>query len=128
METRRVNKVGAIRYGNEPIFISTALTGWSVGLEPCAQGTYNVWASAVGPVGPDERQLQANQPRGRSSKGGGMSSPRPPRGAPKTGPRPYAPGREGRSQTPRPGAALPLFGTAVEPPSGDNDNDNTVNP
>jgi putative transposase len=43
METRRVGKVGTIRYGKQPIFISTALAGWSVGLERWAPGRYNLY-------------------------------------------------------------------------------------
>jgi transposase InsO family protein len=43
MDTRRVGKVGNIRYGEQPIFISSALAGWSVGLERFSQGTYNVY-------------------------------------------------------------------------------------
>jgi len=43
METRRVNRVGLIGYGAQQFFISTALTGWSVGLEHCADGKHNVY-------------------------------------------------------------------------------------
>ena len=43
MDSRRVGKVGTIRCGQEPIFISTALAGWSVGLERFSEGTYNVY-------------------------------------------------------------------------------------
>lgn len=43
MQTRRVAKVGMIGWGNQHIFISTALAGWSVGLEPCGQAKYNVY-------------------------------------------------------------------------------------
>lgn len=42
MEPRRVSHIGTIRYENHRIFISTALAGWSVGLEPCGQDKYNV--------------------------------------------------------------------------------------
>lgn len=42
MQTRRVMAAGHIWYGNQPIFISTALSGWSVGLEPAQQGRFNV--------------------------------------------------------------------------------------
>jgi len=42
MEPRRVSKVGTIRYGKHEIFISTALAGWSVGLEPCEPAKLNV--------------------------------------------------------------------------------------
>ena len=43
MEPRRVNKVGAIRHASNWIFISTAVSGWSVGLEPCEQSKWNVY-------------------------------------------------------------------------------------
>jgi hypothetical protein len=42
METRRVQATGHIRFADHSLFISSALTGWSVGLEPCQQGKFNV--------------------------------------------------------------------------------------
>jgi len=42
MEARRVKATGHIHYGKHSIFISTALSGWSVGLEPCEQRKFNV--------------------------------------------------------------------------------------
>jgi putative transposase len=42
MEPRRVKVTGHIHYGKHSIFISTALSGWSVGLEPGGQGKFNV--------------------------------------------------------------------------------------
>jgi putative transposase len=42
MEPRRVNATGYIHYANHSIFISTALSGWSVGLEPCEEAKFNV--------------------------------------------------------------------------------------
>ena len=42
MEPRRVKVTGHIHYGKHSIFISTALSGWSVGLEPSGQGKFNV--------------------------------------------------------------------------------------
>jgi transposase InsO family protein len=42
MESRRVKSTGYIHYGKHLIFISTALSGWSVGLEPCCPGKFNV--------------------------------------------------------------------------------------
>ena len=42
MEPRRVSNVGTIHYGKHRIFISTALSGWSVGLERCKQRKFNV--------------------------------------------------------------------------------------
>src|SRR5262245_6254645 len=42
MEARRVKSTGHIHYGKHSVFISTALSGWSVGLEPCDQARFNV--------------------------------------------------------------------------------------
>jgi transposase InsO family protein len=42
MEPRRVKSTGHIHYGNQSIFISSALSGWSVGLEFCEPGKFNV--------------------------------------------------------------------------------------
>jgi transposase InsO family protein len=43
METRKVAKWGSISWGSRLVFISGALAGWSVGLEPCGEGKHNVW-------------------------------------------------------------------------------------
>lgn len=43
MEPRRVQKTGHIHYGKHNLFISTALAGWSVGLELCERGKFNVY-------------------------------------------------------------------------------------
>lgn len=43
LQTRRVVKKGTICWGHQDIFISTALAGWSVGLEPCGQAKYQVY-------------------------------------------------------------------------------------
>jgi len=42
MEARRVQSTGYIRYAGQGIFISTALAGWSVGLEPGPDGKFNL--------------------------------------------------------------------------------------
>jgi putative transposase len=42
MDARRVKTTGEISYGKQLIFISTALCGWSVGLEPFEPGKFNV--------------------------------------------------------------------------------------
>jgi transposase InsO family protein len=42
MQARRVQSTGDISWGGHPLFISAALSGWSVGLEPAAQGKFNV--------------------------------------------------------------------------------------
>ena len=43
MESRKVAKWGSISWGSQFVFISGALAGWSVGLEPCNEGKHNVW-------------------------------------------------------------------------------------
>lgn len=43
MQTRRVLKWGSISWAKQAVFISSALAGWSVGLQPGAQGKYDVW-------------------------------------------------------------------------------------
>jgi putative transposase len=42
-ETRRVNKVGEIAWRHQRVFISTALAGWSVGLQPAKPDLWEVW-------------------------------------------------------------------------------------
>ena len=42
-ETRRVNKVGEISWRHQQVFISTALAGWSVGLQPAKPDLWEVW-------------------------------------------------------------------------------------
>jgi hypothetical protein len=47
-QSRRVSRTtGEIKYGNELIFISSALGGWSVGLKPCENGKVEVWFSQL---------------------------------------------------------------------------------
>jgi len=43
MESRKVAKWGSISWGSRLVFISGALAGWSVGLEPCGDGRHHVW-------------------------------------------------------------------------------------
>jgi putative transposase len=43
MRRLKVNAIGSIRWKTKLIFLSTALAGWSVGLEPCADGNWAVW-------------------------------------------------------------------------------------
>jgi len=42
-ETRRVNQVGEIGWKHQRVFISTALAGWSVGLQPAKPDLWEVW-------------------------------------------------------------------------------------
>lgn len=43
MRRLKVGRTGGIRWKKKLIFISTALSGWSVGLEPCTDGNWAVW-------------------------------------------------------------------------------------
>jgi len=43
MESRKVAKWGSISWSSRLVFISNALAGWSVGLEPGSDGRHNVW-------------------------------------------------------------------------------------
>jgi hypothetical protein len=43
MRRLKVNAIGSIRWKTQLVFLSTALAGWSVGLEPLAQGNWAVW-------------------------------------------------------------------------------------
>ena len=43
MDQRRVHKKGYIAYESTRVPISTALAGWSVGLEPSGDERLNVW-------------------------------------------------------------------------------------
>ena len=43
LEPRKVAKWGSISWGGRHVFISAALVGWSVGLEPLGEGKLNVW-------------------------------------------------------------------------------------
>jgi transposase InsO family protein len=43
MCTRRVSAHGAIKLDGQTLFLSTSLTGWSVGLKPIAQNLMEVW-------------------------------------------------------------------------------------
>jgi hypothetical protein len=57
MASRRVGQTGTLSLGGQGIFISEALAGWSVGLESCAEGTYNVWFGRLLLGQVDERTL-----------------------------------------------------------------------
>ena len=43
MDSRRVANQGCISWSGQWVFISGALAGWSVGLEPQPEGKYSVW-------------------------------------------------------------------------------------
>ena len=57
MASRRVAKWGSISLGDRRIFISGALAGWSVGLEPSGPGQYQVWFGRLRLGQIDERTL-----------------------------------------------------------------------
>jgi len=43
MQARKVAKGGSISWASQWVFISGALAGWSVGLQPCQEDKHNVW-------------------------------------------------------------------------------------
>ena len=43
MCSRRVNPKGLISLEGQPLFLSTSLGGWSVGLKPIAEDVMEVW-------------------------------------------------------------------------------------
>lgn len=43
MEQRKVHRMGHISWCGQTVFLSVALQGWSVGLEPAAAGFWHVW-------------------------------------------------------------------------------------
>jgi len=57
MASRRVGKWGSLSLGGQWVFISSALAGWSVGLEPCGEGKYHVWFGRLLLGQVDERTL-----------------------------------------------------------------------
>ena len=43
LDTRRVCRLGSIKWGGLKLFLTTCLQGWSVGLKPIADGRQEVW-------------------------------------------------------------------------------------
>ncbi len=43
LDSRKVNKVGSLRWHTATLFISASLAGWSVGLKPADRGLMEVW-------------------------------------------------------------------------------------
>jgi hypothetical protein len=73
MDTRRVNlQTGRIRLLREQISISSALGGWSVGIEPSLDDLITVWFAQlpVGHINPKTASFQAARP-------GGLKAPSP---------------------------------------------------
>jgi transposase InsO family protein len=65
METRKVSvKSGVIGYRNEPIMITSAIGGWTVGLSPRADGLVEVWFSKLllGHIDPETSSFKAARP------------------------------------------------------------------
>jgi putative transposase len=72
MISRKVSTRGVIGWQGTPLFISTSLAGWSVGLKPLTEGTFEVWFGRLllGWIDPatesfqraDIRPLEAGQP------------------------------------------------------------------
>jgi len=86
LATRRVTNCGTISLGHQAVFISGALAGWSVGLEPCGEAKYLVWFGRllVGQV--DERTLSFERTEPAAAKeqaatdSDGLGGGRPPNG------------------------------------------------
>jgi len=65
MESRKVQQAGHIRWAGQQIFISHALSGWSVGLEPDKTGTvFNLWFGRLllGQLDPATASFERIQP------------------------------------------------------------------
>ena len=64
METRKVVKGGRICFEGEPIGISTAISGWNVGLNPCDYDLYEVWFAELllGHLDPRTSSFRAARP------------------------------------------------------------------
>jgi hypothetical protein len=65
MATRRVEKVGAIWYENQRIFISQALAGWDLGLGYRTQEVMEVSFAQllIGSAGNTDRSLYSHNPK-----------------------------------------------------------------
>jgi putative transposase len=64
MRRLKVSRVGAIRWHKHQIFLSTALSGWSVGLEPGSDGNWAVWFGrlCLGQIDAETLTFQSAQP------------------------------------------------------------------
>jgi hypothetical protein len=47
MERRRINSRGVLIWHGQPIFVSSALAGWDVGLKPCASQRWEVYFASL---------------------------------------------------------------------------------
>ena len=70
METRKVAKWGSISWASRWVFISNALAGWSVGLEPCGEGKHNVWFGRLLLGQLNERTLKLERSESAAGKEG----------------------------------------------------------
>ena len=70
MERRRVAGTGYIHYGKQSIFISSALSGWSVGLEGCGQRKFHVYFGRLllGQYDESTASFRRSETAGQSSK------------------------------------------------------------
>jgi hypothetical protein len=75
METRRILKTGVLVWNRQPIFISTALQNWSVGLEP-HQERLNVWFGRLllGQLDPRTASFEPSVPTPQQAKTDSNSS------------------------------------------------------
>jgi hypothetical protein len=71
MEQRKVNPCGCIYWHSESVFISGALSGWSVGRAATPTGKWNVWFGRLllGELDPACLQFRALEPAAAESSG-----------------------------------------------------------
>jgi putative transposase len=70
MASRKVQSTGTIGWAGSQYFISTALQGWSVGVQPLKQGRCNVWFGRLllGQLEPATASFQPTQPESAQEK------------------------------------------------------------
>lgn len=67
MITRRVHQTGSIKWQDQNVYVSAALGGWSVGLNPAGAGKYEVWFGRL-QVGELDEQLSRFEPTTRNGQ------------------------------------------------------------
>jgi transposase InsO family protein len=94
METRRVRATGEIRHAGNSIFISTALSGWSVGLEPSEEDKFSVHFGRLLLGQYDEATLSFRRSDEITQERVNDSPPKPPLRRPQNGPQAHDLNRE----------------------------------
>ena len=78
MISRRIKRQGALLWRGQWIFISAALAGWSVGLEPGAPGRWNVWFGRLRLGQLDERTFSFHRTAAQPAPTQPEAAPAPP--------------------------------------------------